>query len=51
MSARLTEVQQFSISPEVVRETVKNLRHVGSQQLECLVLWLGKVEVMERPPR
>ena len=44
MSARLSEVQQFIISPDVVRETVKSLRYVGGQQLECLVLWLGKVE-------
>jgi proteasome lid subunit RPN8/RPN11 len=44
MVARLSDVQRFIISSSVVHETLQSLRRFGARRLECLVLWLGKVD-------
>lgn len=44
MVMRLSEVNQFVVGSRVVDDTVRSLRAYGERRLECLVLWLGKVE-------
>ena len=40
----MRDVTQFIVSSDVIEETIGNLRAFGSERLECLVLWLGKIE-------
>jgi len=44
MTARLRDIEQFVVGSDLVEATVESLRKFGSHHLECLVLWLGKIE-------
>jgi len=44
MAGRLADVRRFVIGSSVVHDTLQSLRRFGASRLECLVLWLGKID-------